>query len=49
MGKENWLWPFRGGTWRERMLAMPYALELVLIGLFLYFLSWFLNPFKSLF
>ncbi len=30
MENVSWLWPFKGGTWKERSIALVYALELVL-------------------
>jgi hypothetical protein len=32
MEKDDWLWPLRGGTWKERLLALADLLELLLLG-----------------
>jgi hypothetical protein len=42
--EEHWLWPFRGGTWKERLLALAYALELALAAAAFYWLAWALAP-----
>lgn len=34
------LWPYKGGTWRERLLAAGLVAELVIIWMGLYALSW---------
>jgi len=40
---EAYLWPYKGGTWRERLLAAGLAAELFSIWLGLYTLSWVLS------
>jgi len=30
--EEHWLWPLKGGTWKDRLLALSWALELVLLA-----------------
>lgn len=42
--KVSWLWPFKGGTWRERRHAMRYGMLLVLMAVVLYRLFWTLAP-----
>ena len=39
MEKENWLWPFKGGTWKERCLFLAYALELAILAVVIYYLA----------
>ncbi|MFA6270784.1 MAG: hypothetical protein WC657_06290 [Candidatus Paceibacterota bacterium] len=36
----NYLWPFKGGTWKERRLALADALKLVLLAIAFYYLFW---------
>jgi hypothetical protein len=43
--EEHWLWPFKGGGWKDRLLALAYALELALLAAFLYCLAWTLDPY----
>jgi len=43
--EEHWLWPFKGGTWTERLWALAYALELVLSAAAFYWLAWALAPY----
>jgi hypothetical protein len=38
--KLSWLWPFKGGTWQERLMAFPYVLELALMATAIYCLFW---------
>ncbi|MEW6657396.1 MAG: hypothetical protein AB1424_01920 [Thermodesulfobacteriota bacterium] len=45
MEKVSWLWPFKGGTKRERLLALPYVGLLALMAVVFYFLSWALAPY----
>jgi hypothetical protein len=42
---EQWLWPFRGGTWKERFRALADVLELALLAALLYWLAWTLAPY----
>jgi len=39
------LWPLRGGTWKERLLALADVLELVLLAAAFYWLAWVLAPY----
>ena len=41
----SWLWPLKGGTWKERRIALAYALELALGGVVIYYLAWALAPY----
>ena len=41
----NWLWPFKGGTWKERLLALAYALELASLVMAFYYLFCALAPY----
>jgi len=34
-----WLWPLTG-TWKDRLLALAYALELVIAAAAFYWLAW---------
>jgi hypothetical protein len=43
--EEHWLWPFRGGTWKDRLLALACALELALLAGAFYWLAWVLAPY----
>lgn len=36
----SYLWPGKGGTWRERLLALALLLELFLIWGGFYLLAW---------
>jgi|GEM_PF-1176313 len=45
MQKVGWLWPFKGGTCKERMIALAYALELVLGCVAIYYLGRVLTPY----
>jgi hypothetical protein len=42
--EEHWLWPFRGGSRKDRLLALAYALELALLAAGFYWLAWTLAP-----
>ncbi|MBW1953994.1 MAG: hypothetical protein JRI66_13110 [Deltaproteobacteria bacterium] len=42
---EHWLWPIRGGTWREKLWALVYVLELLLLAVLWYVLAWALAPY----
>lgn len=43
--KISWLWPFKGGTWKERRVTLAYALELVLGAVAIYYLALALAPY----
>lgn len=43
--KLSWVWPLKGGTWKERLLAVPYALLLALMATAFYRLVWVLAPY----
>ncbi|MFA5111332.1 MAG: hypothetical protein WC443_08010 [Desulfobaccales bacterium] len=43
--KISWLWPFKGGSRKERRIALAYALELALGFAAIYYLSWALAPY----
>lgn len=45
MKKESRLWPVRGGRWNKRWLALGQMLQLALLTLALYCLSWTLAPY----
>lgn len=45
MEKVSWLWPLKGGTWKERMITLVYALELVLGCVTIYYLTKVLTPY----
>ena len=40
---EDWLWPLRGGTWKERHLAVACFIELLILWAGLYALAWLLT------
>ena len=43
--EDHWLWPVKGGTWKERLIALGY---LALLGggfSAMYLLAWALVPF----
>lgn len=40
---EHWLWPFVGGTRKERLWALVDIMEIVLLAAILYCLSWVLG------
>jgi hypothetical protein len=43
--EDHWLWPLKGGTWKERLTALGY-LALLGSGLSaMYLLAWALAPF----
>jgi hypothetical protein len=42
---EHWLWPFKGGTWKERLVGLADVLELILMAAALYILAWALAPY----
>ena len=42
---EHWLWPVKGGTRKEKLLALAYALELALLAAAFYWLAWTLAPY----
>ncbi len=42
---EHWLWPFIGGTWKERLVGLIDAVEIALLAALLYFLAWVLAPY----
>lgn len=44
----KYLWPRRGGTRRERLLAVAMVLELLLVWAGFYLLLWRLTPLKNL-
>lgn len=41
----NWLWPLRGGTWKERLAALVIILELVFLAIAFYCYAWALAPY----
>jgi hypothetical protein len=41
---EDWLRPFKDGTWKERLLAAAFFFELLIIWAGLYALAWILTP-----
>ncbi len=43
--ENGWLWPFKGGTWQERRIALVYALELALGCMAIYYLAKALAPY----
>jgi hypothetical protein len=45
MKKDDWLWPLRGGTWKERLLALADLLELLLLVAAFYCCAWALAPY----
>jgi len=43
--EDHWFWPLKGGTWKERLIALGY-LALLGGGLsVMYLLAWVLAPF----
>jgi hypothetical protein len=42
---EHWLWPLKGGTWKERLVSLADVLELILMAAALYILAWALAPY----
>jgi len=42
---EHWLWPFKGGTWKERLIGLIDVVEIVLLAALLYGLAWVLAPY----
>lgn len=42
MKKEDWLWPLRGGTWKERLIGLIVVVEIVLLADIFYWLVWVL-------
>jgi len=43
--EDHWLWPFKNGNWKERLIALSY-LAILWGGLSaLYLLAWTLAPF----
>ncbi len=45
MENVSWLWPFKGGTWKERLRALAYVLEFVLGAVAIYNLAKALAPY----
>lgn len=43
--KEHWCWPFKGGTWKERLIGLIDVVEIVLLAALLYGLAWVLAPY----
>jgi hypothetical protein len=43
--EEHWLWPFKGGTWTERLWALVDILELIILAAGWYWLVWLLAPY----
>jgi len=42
--EESRLWPFKGGTRKERLLAVALFIELLILWAGLYALAWILSP-----
>lgn len=42
--EQHWLWPFKGGTRKERRGGIGYLLLLLLLWGSLYLLAWALAP-----
>ena len=43
--EEHWLWPFKGGAWKERLIALGYLVYLFCGLAVLYLLAWALAPY----
>lgn len=41
--QESWWWPFKGGTWRERLKAVAYLLLLIGGWASIYLWAWFID------
>lgn len=43
--KEDWLWPLKGGTRKEKCQGIALVLELLLLAAGLYVAAWLLAPY----
>ncbi len=42
---EHWLWPVKGGTWKERLIGLIDVVEIALLAALLYRMAWVLAPY----
>jgi hypothetical protein len=42
---KHWCWPFKDGTWKDRVIGPIDVVEFVLLAALLYWLAWGLAPY----